>query len=243
MTTTSFPGRLFVATAWWTFKSGERTWNEAREWKITACPLQQDTEWDFFFVILLILCCCQKGKAECGKERTGPVPGSVLLWYFFSSFLFIDTDTEAKLEEGGPSKSHWGNLGCFAFFLPSSSTRWYQCPPPLRGPGILPWISQEAARVCLLLIGWSLATRNVKQFGARSIDFWLGRVRGHCLTAVNNWADWSKAVDWMVRRMCLPWVSSRRHSTGCSCPVVQLPAGPRPHGPVRWDLLRPEARF
>lgn len=36
---------------------------------------------------------------------------------FFFSFLFIYTDTDAKREQGGPSKSHWGGGSTDLFLL------------------------------------------------------------------------------------------------------------------------------
>lgn len=53
---------------------------------------------------------------------------------------------------------------------------------------------------------------------------------------VNGLVDRSCGIGWIA-------VSSRPHSTGHFCPVVQLPAGPRRPGLFHRRQLHPEARF
>lgn len=122
--------------------------------------------------------CAVVGGAKQTEERTGLAPGSVPPWYLIFFFVYADT---------GPSESQWGNLmGSLAFLfiflhkMTSTSTTTERC------PGILLWISQDEARVCVCVfpIGWSLRAPNSlapcrSPGGHSGLRFgW-----GHCLTA------------------------------------------------------------
>lgn len=173
-------------------------------------------------------------------------------------FFIFYTNTETKGEQDG-TMCHlcqlrfffllpW--LGCFVFspLKVTSSVHHQSRGHGLASPGVKTWFCKWACglfswfnRQRGLAGYWPVDSFAKQLIGAVLLIGWL--VRPWSGSTIGTLFD-SWLISGLVDRSCwlVVLVSSRPHSTGHSCPAVQLPAGPRRLGPARRPPLHPEAR-